>query len=150
MAHSDTRSIQRFVPILCCESRTKFSAQASGGEQDGGFSAEIPDRLHVHSNSGREQNSAMHYICGCARNGGYEDWTKEILRHFEAYGFLNPVVLQCDKEKSYHRCVKKSCTRTKRENSVKICAKNKSSEQRVCRSSARTHSGTRTMLPDTN
>ena len=34
------------------------------------------------------------------RNGGYEDWTKEILRHFEAYGFLNPVVLQCDKEKS--------------------------------------------------
>ena len=35
-----------------------------------------------------------------ARNGGYEDWTKEILRHFEAYSFLNPVVLQCDKEKS--------------------------------------------------
>ena len=29
-------------------------------------------------------------------------------------------------------------------------AKNKSSEQRVCRSSARTHTGTRTMLPDTN
>ena len=46
--------------------------------------------------------------------------------------------------------MQKSCTRTKRENSVKICAKNKSSEQRVCRSSARTHTGTRTMLPDTN
>ena len=27
----------------------------------------------------------------CARKGGYEDLTKEILRHFEAFGFLNPV-----------------------------------------------------------
>ena len=26
--------------------------------------------------------------------------TKEILRHFEAYGFLNTVILQCDKEMS--------------------------------------------------
>ena len=26
----------------------------------------------------------------CARKGGSEDLTKEILRHFEAYGFLNP------------------------------------------------------------
>ena len=80
----------------------------------------------------------------CARKGGYEDLTKEIMRHFEAYGFTNPVIIQCDKE------MQKSCTRTKRETSVKICAKNKSSEERVCRSSARTHSGTRTMLPDTN
>ena len=36
----------------------------------------------------------------CARKGGYEDLTKEILRHFEAYGFLNPVTIQCDKEMS--------------------------------------------------
>ena len=36
----------------------------------------------------------------CARKGGYEDLTKEILRHFEAYGFLNPVIIQCDKEVS--------------------------------------------------
>ena len=49
----------------------------------------------------------------------------------------------------YHCRVKKSCTRTKRENSVTICAKNKSSEQRACRSSTRTRTGTRTMLPDT-
>ena len=35
----------------------------------------------------------------CARKG-YEDLTKEILRHFEAYGFLNPVIFQCDKEMS--------------------------------------------------
>ena len=77
----------------------------------------------------------------CARKGGYEDLTKEILRHFEAYGFLNPVIIQCDKEMSII---------DKRENSVTICAKNKSSEQRVCRSSTRTHTGTRTMLLDTN
>ena len=36
----------------------------------------------------------------CARNGGYEDLPKEILRHFEAYGFLNPIIIQCDKEMS--------------------------------------------------
>ena len=36
----------------------------------------------------------------CARKDGYEDLTKEILRHFEAYGFLNPVIIQCDKEMS--------------------------------------------------
>ena len=50
----DTRSIQRLVPDLCCESWTKFSAQASCGERDGGYTAEIPDGLHVHLNSGRE------------------------------------------------------------------------------------------------
>ena len=38
----------------------------------------------------------------CARKSGYEDLTKEILRHFEAYGFLNPVTLQCDKRDEYH------------------------------------------------
>ena len=32
---------------------------------------------------------------------------------------------------------------------LRFAPKNKSSEQRVCRSSARTHTGTRTMLPDT-
>ena len=62
MAQRDTRSIQRFVPTLCCESRAKFSAQTSCGEQDSGYTAEMPDRLHVHSNSGREQNSAMYHI----------------------------------------------------------------------------------------
>ena len=36
----------------------------------------------------------------CARKGGYEDLTKEIQRHFEACGFLNPVIFQCDKEMS--------------------------------------------------
>ena len=36
----------------------------------------------------------------CARKGGYEDLTKEILRQLEASGFLNPVNVQCDKEMS--------------------------------------------------
>ena len=36
----------------------------------------------------------------CARKGGYEELTKEILRHVEAYCFLNPVIIQCDKEMS--------------------------------------------------
>ena len=36
----------------------------------------------------------------CAWKGGHEDSTKEILRQFEAYGFLNPLIIQCDKEMS--------------------------------------------------
>ena len=36
----------------------------------------------------------------CARKGGYERLTKEILRQFESYGFLNPVIVQCDEEMS--------------------------------------------------
>ena len=36
----------------------------------------------------------------CARKGGHEDLTKEILRQFESYGFLNQVIVQCDKETS--------------------------------------------------
>ena len=71
-------------------------------------------------------------------------------RHFEAYGFLNPIIIQCDKEMSIIDVCRKSCTRTKRGISFANCAKNKSSEQRVCRSSTRTLSGTRTMLPVTN
>ena len=54
-----TNGIQRLVPDLCCESWTMFSAQTSCGDQDGGYFAEIPDILYVHSNSGREQDSAM-------------------------------------------------------------------------------------------
>ena len=36
----------------------------------------------------------------CARKGGFEDLTKEVLRHFEAYNFVNPVIIQRDKEMS--------------------------------------------------
>ena len=31
-------------------------------------------------------------------NGRYEDLTGEFLRHFQSYGLLNPVIVQCDKE----------------------------------------------------
>ena len=152
MAHNaDTCSIQRLVPDLCCKSWTKFSAQTSCGGQDGGYPAEIPNNLQVHSNSGREQNSAMYHIRGmCARKSGYADLTKEILRHFEAYGFLNPVIIQCDQEMSIIDVCRKVARERNARTVFTIRAKNKSSEQRVCRSSARTHSGTRTMLQDTN
>ena len=66
MAHNATH-----VPFRdCCKSWTKVSAQTSCGEQDSGHTAEIPDRLHVHSNSGREQNSSMYHIRGNAQWSG--------------------------------------------------------------------------------
>ena len=36
----------------------------------------------------------------CVRKGGHEDLTKEILRHLEACGFVNPIIIQYDKEMS--------------------------------------------------
>ena len=61
MAHNATHvPFRELVSNLCCESWTKFSAQASCGEQDNGYTAEIPDRLHAHSNSGREHNNLVH------------------------------------------------------------------------------------------
>ena len=36
----------------------------------------------------------------CARRSGCEDPTKEILRHFEAYGFLKSIIIRCDREMS--------------------------------------------------
>ena len=47
-----------------------------------------------------ETRNGVVISCMRARKGGYEDLTKEILQNFEAYGFLNPVILQCDKEMS--------------------------------------------------
>ena len=142
MAHNATHvPFRELVPNLCCESWTKF----------GGYTAEIPDRLHVHSNGGREQNSAMHHIRGnaqwrgdrfmCARKGGYEDLTKEILRHFEAYGFLNPVIIQCDKEMSIIDVCRKVARERNARTVLRFAPKTKSSEQRVCRSSVRTDTG---------
>ena len=84
----------------------------------------------------------------CCRKGGYEDLTKEILRHFQAYGFLNPVIIQCDKEMSIIDVCRKVARERNARTVLRLAPKNKSSEQRACRSSARSHSGTRTMLPD--
>ena len=58
----------------------------------------------------------------CARKSGCEDLTKEILRHFEAYGFLNPIIIQCDKEMSIIDVCRKVCA-TRRQNSTPICAR---------------------------
>ena len=52
----------------------------------------------------------------CARKGAHEDLTKEILRHFEAYGFLNPVIIQCDKEMS----IIDVCRKVARERNARI------------------------------
>ena len=63
------------------------------GEQDGGYSAEIPDGLHCsfeHLQRSKTQpcitfvETRFGVVCSfmCARKGGYEDLTKEILRHF--------------------------------------------------------------------
>ena len=78
----------------------------------------------------------------CARKGGCQDLTKEILRHLKLTVSSDPLTFQCDKEMSVID-VWKSCTRTKRENSVTICAKNMSSEERVCRSTR--HKSRRTL-----
>ena len=52
----------------------------------------------------------MHQFCGNAQwsndlffvreERGYEDLTREILRHFESYVFLNAVIVQCEQEMS--------------------------------------------------
>ena len=70
MAHNATHVPFRDWRPLCVASRGRSSPQTSCGEQDGRHSAEVPDGLHVHSNSGREQNSAMHYIRGNAQWSG--------------------------------------------------------------------------------
>ena len=46
--------------------------------------------------------------------------------------------------------MQKTCAREKVDNSVTICDENKSSQKRLRRSGTRTHTGTRTMLSDTN
>ena len=156
----DTRAIRRLAPILCCESRTKFSGQTSCGEQDGGYSAEVPDGLHVHSNSGREQNSAMHHIRGNAQWSGdqlhvrSESWLWGLDEGnpatFWSFRFpqsSHPSMRQRDE---YHWRVQKKLHANETREQCWDSRQNKSSEQRVCRSGARTLSGTRTMLPDTN
>ena len=68
-----------------------------------------------------------------------QDLTKEIVRQFEAYGFLNPVIVQCDKEMS----IIDVCRKVARERKSRKAL-------RCARSCTRTHTGTRTMLSGTN
>ena len=68
MAHKATR-----VPFgdwcpFCVASRGRSSPHRTVVvNKTAGYSAEVPDRLHVHSNSGREQNSVMCHIRGNAQ-----------------------------------------------------------------------------------
>ena len=60
------------------------------------------DHMFIQQNSAMchmETRSGVVISFMCARKGGYEDLTKEILRHFEADSFLNPVIIQCDKKR---------------------------------------------------
>ena len=86
----------------------------------------------------------------CARKGGYEDLTKEILRHFEAYGFVNPVIIQCAEEMSIIDVCRKVARERNARTELRFAPKTSHQSNGFCRSSAQTHTGTRTMLPDTN
>ena len=68
----------------------------------------------------------------CARNGGYEELTKEMLRQFESYGFLNPVIVQCDKEMSIIDVCRKLARERKARTVFRFAQKKKSSEQWFC------------------
>ena len=59
----------------------------------------------------------------CARKGGYEDLTKEILRQFKAYGFLTLVIAQCDKEVGAIDVCRKVARERKSKSVLKFCAK---------------------------
>ena len=61
----------------------------------------------------------------CAQKGGYEDLTKEILRHFEAYGFLNPVINQCDEEMSIIDVCRKVARERNARTVLRFATKNK-------------------------
>ena len=80
----------------------------------------------------------------CARKGGYEDLTKEILRHFEACGFLSPVIIHSDQEMSIIavcRKVARQCYDLRQKQVIRATGLSKQYTDTY---------RTRTMLPDTN
>ena len=81
----------------------------------------------------------------CARKGGYEDLMKEILRHFEAYGFLNPVI-QCDKEMSIIDVCRKVARERNARTVLRFAPKTSHQGNGFVENSTRTYTGTRTML----
>ena len=95
MAHNATHVPFRDGCPFCVASRGRSSPHRRVVV---GHSAKIPGGLQVHTDRGIEQNSAMHHIRGNAQRSSdqlherskrwYEDLTKKILRHFEAYGFF--------------------------------------------------------------
>ena len=86
----------------------------------------------------------------CAPKGGYEDLTKENLRHFEAYGFLNPVIIHCDKEMSIIDVCRKVARECNARTVLRFAPKKSHPSNGFVEAVHGTHSGTRTMLSDTN
>ena len=86
----------------------------------------------------------------CARKSGYEDLTKEILRHFEAYGFLNPVIIQCDKEMSVIDLCRKVARERNARTVLRFAPKTSHQSNGFVEAVHGHIHGTRTMLPDTN
>ena len=119
-------------------SSKKFAAQTSCGEQDS--TADTLPKLQADNMFTRavaesktrpcisfvETRSGTVISLMCARKGGYEDFTREILRRFESYWFLNSVILQYDKS------VIHVCRREKGENCAAIRAQNESPGQLSC------------------
>ena len=68
MAHNATHVPFRDWCPICVASRGRSSPHRRVVvNKTGGYPAEISDRTHVHSNSGREQNSAMYHVRGNAQ-----------------------------------------------------------------------------------
>ena len=111
MAHNATHVPFRDWCPICVASRGRSSSHRRGGvnktadtlpkfQTDYMFTRTVAESKTQPCITFVETRRGVVISFMCARKGGYEDLTKEILRHFEAYGFLNPVILQCDKEMS--------------------------------------------------
>ena len=106
----DTRSVQRLMPGMCSRRRSSPHRRVVVNKAADTLPKFQTDYMFIRtvaeSNKTQpctafvETRSGVVISFMCARKGGYEDLTKEILRHFEAYGFLIPVIIQCDKETS--------------------------------------------------
>ena len=111
MAHNATHVPFRDWCPICAASRGRSSPHRRCRQQDGGYSfpkfqtdnmliRTVAESRILPCITFEESRSGVVISFMCARKGGYEDLTKEILRHFEAHGFLKPVIIQCDKEMS--------------------------------------------------
>ena len=157
LAHNATHVPFRDWCPICVASRGRSSPHKRVvGEQEGGYTAEIPDRLHVLRTVAESKTQPCITFVGtrsgvvisfmCARKGGYEQKSCDILKRT-----VSSIQWSFNVTKRWVSltCVEKlhaNETRTV----LRIAPKTSHQSKRVCRSSARTHTGTRTMLPDTN
>ena len=82
----DPRTLTRLVPILRGKSRQTTCSYVQWLRAE---------RCHA---SRSRQRAVISFLFSKQR--GCEDLTRELLRHFESYGFLRPVIVQCDTEMS--------------------------------------------------